>query len=204
MATLDFDNLNFEKKSYSWSTSYNNSKLYNILFSIELSKRVKDDGIIVHAVQPGFVATALGKEYGTMTRVFVRIAQSLFGRDAVEGAQTTIYTAVSKEAGESTGQYWASLKVQAPSKIALVPENQEKFWKVSAEAGQYNPKLSKHFYSQAHVSLVTLPGSSSSTRILILPLPSRHAAPHPQPKKHQPYRRHVQIRKQRPVAGSMD
>ncbi|RUS17989.1 hypothetical protein BC937DRAFT_89268 [Endogone sp. FLAS-F59071] len=49
VSVLDFDNLNFEKTSYNYSTS----KLYTVLFTIELSKRFKGDGVIAHVVHPG-------------------------------------------------------------------------------------------------------------------------------------------------------
>lgn len=77
----------------------------------------------------GYVATALSKEYGPVMQMANRTAQFLLGRDTIEGAQTSIYTAVSTEAGKSTDQHWDSLKVQTPNKIALVPENLEKILK---------------------------------------------------------------------------
>ncbi|RUS26695.1 oxidoreductase [Jimgerdemannia flammicorona] len=149
-ATLDFDNLNGEKFASSHFVLYNNSKLCNVLFTKELARRVKEDGIVVHAVHPGshdfakpsyseyvifsFVASEFGKDLGPMLRMFSQVVAFIFARDPVEGAQTTIHAAISKEAGESTGDYWDSCRVDTVAKVALDEDMQRRLWEVSVKA----------------------------------------------------------------------
>jgi NAD(P)-dependent dehydrogenase (short-subunit alcohol dehydrogenase family) len=60
---IDFDNLNGEKgfagASQSMNPAYCNSKLANMLFHVELSKRIKGSGVDSFALCPGFVYTKL-------------------------------------------------------------------------------------------------------------------------------------------------
>ncbi len=51
--TFDFDDPNFEKKSYSDWDAYNQSKLANVLHAKELARRVEADGISVYSLHPG-------------------------------------------------------------------------------------------------------------------------------------------------------
>ncbi|RUS14165.1 retinol dehydrogenase 12-like protein [Endogone sp. FLAS-F59071] len=130
---IDLDNLNGEK-SYSNYQFYWNTKLINILFTNELARRVKDDGIVVHSLNPGLVASDFGKEFSpTAKRIFKYIA-SFLGRDTAEGAQTSIYVAVSEEAGKVTGKYWDSCKQSKPTRLGLDKELQKRLWEVSVEA----------------------------------------------------------------------
>jgi NAD(P)-dependent dehydrogenase (short-subunit alcohol dehydrogenase family) len=60
---IDFDNLNGEK-GFAGATSrinpaYCNSKLANMLFNVELSKRIRGTGVDCFALCPGFVYTNL-------------------------------------------------------------------------------------------------------------------------------------------------
>jgi len=60
---IDFDNLNGEKgfvgASQRMNPAYCNSKLANMLFNVELSKRIKGSGVDSFALCPGFVYTKL-------------------------------------------------------------------------------------------------------------------------------------------------
>ena len=60
---IDFDNLNGEKgfvgASQHMNPAYCNSKLANMLFHVELSKRIKGSGVDSFALCPGFVYTKL-------------------------------------------------------------------------------------------------------------------------------------------------
>lgn len=67
---IEFDNLQGER-SYSSFGPYGNSKLANILFTTELSRRVEGTVVTVNAVHPGLVNTGFGK------KILVRIVGQL-------------------------------------------------------------------------------------------------------------------------------
>lgn len=59
-AKLNFNNLQYEK-GYSGLKAYCLSKLCNILFTRELSKRLRGSKVVVNALHPGSVASNFGK-----------------------------------------------------------------------------------------------------------------------------------------------
>ena len=60
---IDLDDLNSEK-SYSRVGAYSNSKLANILFTRELSRRLEGTGVTANSLHPGAVQTELGRHLG--------------------------------------------------------------------------------------------------------------------------------------------
>ncbi|RWS20141.1 hypothetical protein B4U80_00630, partial [Leptotrombidium deliense] len=56
-----------------------------------------------------------------------------FGKNAVQGAQTSIYCAVDEKAGEEHGLYYVNCKPEKPSKDARNDELAKKLWNLSLE-----------------------------------------------------------------------
>src|SRR5207248_1546417 len=73
-AKLDFGDLQFAR-AYNGVSAYQRSKLCNILFTRELSRRWAGTGITVNCLHPGFVASRFGKESGGLLALFLRGAQ---------------------------------------------------------------------------------------------------------------------------------
>lgn len=90
----DKDDLNSEK-SYIQSMAYANSKLANILFTRELSRRLADSRVTVNALHPGVINTELVRNIGSSLKYFqdvlVRPFQFMFFKTPLEGAQTTLF-----------------------------------------------------------------------------------------------------------------
>ena len=82
---IDFNDINFNQKSYSDSRAYNQSKLANILFTKELHKRVVDHGITTYTLHPGVVTTELSRSSFTL-KVFYGTVGRVFGKTPVQGA----------------------------------------------------------------------------------------------------------------------
>jgi NAD(P)-dependent dehydrogenase (short-subunit alcohol dehydrogenase family) len=91
------DDLNSEK-SYSEVNCYSQSKLANVLFTRELSTRLKASKVTVNALHPGTVNTELSRHIGRMTIFFhhylVKPFLFLFFKTPTAGAQTTIYAGI--------------------------------------------------------------------------------------------------------------
>ena len=56
-----WDDPNFERRDYDKFAAYGQSKTANILFSVELDRRLADRGVHAYAVHPGMIATELGR-----------------------------------------------------------------------------------------------------------------------------------------------
>ncbi|NLH46162.1 MAG: SDR family oxidoreductase [Acholeplasmataceae bacterium] len=94
---LNFDNLEFRQGQYNGVATYSQSKLLNILFSLELSERLKQTNITVNTVHPGYVQTSLFDKMGA--RDWSGIPSAGFG------AQSTLYAALSPDMEGVSGKY---------------------------------------------------------------------------------------------------
>jgi len=129
-ARIDFDNLQGER-SYS-SGAYGNSKLANILFTIELARRLEGTGVTVNALHPGFVNTGFGKNNsGFLFRILGAVVP-LIARSPEQGAETSIYLASSPDVQNVTGEYFVDSKVAQAAPQASDTAVARKLWDVSA------------------------------------------------------------------------
>ncbi len=102
--SLDLDDLMGEKR-WNGRQAYARSKLCNVLFTYELSRRVSAEGIAVNCTRPGFVRTGFAHNNAWWVKAGVWIAQ-LFGRSPAQGAHGTVYLASSPEAEGVTAKYY--------------------------------------------------------------------------------------------------
>jgi len=104
---IDLGDFNFKKRWVS-TGPYASSKLALILFTQELSERLKGTNITANALHPGVVATniyRIGPEDSWYQALFSRILRWVM-ISPVEGAQTSIYLASSDEVRGVTGKYF--------------------------------------------------------------------------------------------------
>lgn len=113
----ELEDLNFEKSEYNPSRGYANSKLANILYANELSRRLAGDGVGVFAVSPGIVKTNLGRHRPLSLPMKILLApfMALFLRTPFQGAQTLVYCATEPdlEKPEASGKFYRDCK-EAP------------------------------------------------------------------------------------------
>jgi NAD(P)-dependent dehydrogenase (short-subunit alcohol dehydrogenase family) len=129
---LNLNDINMEKKYRSFQ-AYSNSKLANIMFTYDLSRRLEGTGVTVNALHPGFVNTNFGKnQYNKLTKPFTKFI-NLFTISAAKGARTSTYVASSPEVKEITGKYFRKSKVVPSSKESQKEDLQEKLWELSQE-----------------------------------------------------------------------
>jgi retinol dehydrogenase-12 len=131
---IEFDNLQGER-DYS-PKAYDNSKLANILFTLELARRLEGTGVTVNALYPGFVATGFAKNNGKVIAALVSIFAPLVARSPAKGAETSIYLASSPSVAGMTGQYFYDSHVIPASPQATDMVVARKLWDVSAEMVQ--------------------------------------------------------------------
>lgn len=101
---LDFPDFFFEGRRGSfWRIPiYSNTKLALTLFTIDLSRRVKDRGIVVNAADPGIVSTdiiTMHLWFDPLTDIFFRP----FIRTPRQGAATAVSLLLDEDAGQRTG-----------------------------------------------------------------------------------------------------
>lgn len=130
-AKFDINNLQLKEGFSTWK-AYVNSKLYNILFTVELADRLKDTEVTANSLHPGVIASNFGSTSTTMVKIFWKLA-SPFMKSNKEGAQTTIYLATSDEVEEVNGAYFKDSKVVTPSNQGFDKSAAEQLWIKSEE-----------------------------------------------------------------------
>ena len=79
---INFDDLNSERR-YRIFKVYGQSKLANMLFTIELARRLERRGITCNSVHPGAVSTSLGSQNeGVMARLLPLLLKPFFKRNS--------------------------------------------------------------------------------------------------------------------------
>jgi retinol dehydrogenase 14 len=112
-AAMNFDDLEMSR-GYRGFPAYFQSKLANLMFTYELARRLEDDRVTVNAVDPGLVATDIGRNNGwvwrTMKFVYDRYTNTRYATPE-QGARTAIYVASSSEVENTTGKYFVDERI---------------------------------------------------------------------------------------------
>jgi NAD(P)-dependent dehydrogenase (short-subunit alcohol dehydrogenase family) len=102
---IDFDDLNWERKTYRAWGAYGQSKLANLLFTAELQRRLSESGskVLSMAAHPGYAATNLQSHSGSRLMDFAMgtLGNRLLAQDAAGGALPTLYAATADLPGNS-------------------------------------------------------------------------------------------------------
>ncbi|XP_066944071.1 retinol dehydrogenase 11-like [Macrobrachium rosenbergii] len=127
------DDLNYEKRPYPGSLgSYGQTKLANVLFTVELAERMKDTGVTTNSLHPGCVDTEIFYKQGfKILGYMVGFLFKLMAKDEALGAQTSIHLAVSEEVENTSGEYFADCKISPRSDLAKDRGLAKKLWEVS-------------------------------------------------------------------------
>jgi NAD(P)-dependent dehydrogenase (short-subunit alcohol dehydrogenase family) len=128
---IEFDNLQGEREY--GPRAYDNSKLANILFTMELARRLEGTGVTVNALHPGFVATGFAKNNGKVIAALVSIFAPLVARSPAKGAETSVYLASSPTVEGISGAYFYNSHVIPPAPQATDMLVARKLWDVSAK-----------------------------------------------------------------------
>jgi len=110
-ADVDLDDLNFAQRPYDPWTGYGASKTANVLFSVELERRLGPLGVHALAVHPGGIHTDLGRHMTPelLGEIQDRIAQSNPGgfdwKSIPQGAATSVWAATTPDFADRGGVY---------------------------------------------------------------------------------------------------
>jgi len=124
----DFDDLMLESK-YKAGNAYANSKLAAVLYTVELAKQIKDQGITVNALHPGVLATSSFRDYPN----FVVKLLNLFLEDPEKGGERIAYLATSDEVAHTTGKYFYKTEEREIDTSVYGSETAEKLWQIAEE-----------------------------------------------------------------------
>jgi NAD(P)-dependent dehydrogenase (short-subunit alcohol dehydrogenase family) len=136
-----WDDPNYERREYDKFSAYGQSKTANILFAVELERRLGDRGVHAYAVHPGMISTELGR-YMTkddftalMERAKAGPSGGMPPRKTVEqGAATTVWAATAPELDTHGGTYLADCEISEDhASWALDPASASRLWTLSED-----------------------------------------------------------------------
>jgi len=128
---IDFENLQFEKGGYGTLKAYANSKLANILFTRELSRRLSGKGVTVNCLHPGVVDTGIWDKSPWYYKPLILPAK-LFFISAEKGGRTITHLAASDAVAQVTGEYFTRNKVTKTTRLARDEALARRLWDESA------------------------------------------------------------------------
>ena len=135
------------ERNYRGFKAYHRSKLANLLFTYELARRLSGTDVTVNALDPGIVATNIGRNNRWIWRVLKPLVDVLFRMNyisPVEGARTAIYLAASPDLAAVTGLYFAKERQVASSEASRDEAAARRLWKVSEELTSGSDSAGQH------------------------------------------------------------
>lgn len=103
--TTDYSDLNWERRKYSGLQAYSDSKMANVLFTLELARRLAGTGVTANCLHPGVVATHIFSGMGILGSLFGILSKPLL-LPAAKGAKTSIYLASSPAVADVSGRFF--------------------------------------------------------------------------------------------------
>lgn len=130
---IHFDDLQLER-NWSRTRSYAQAKLAMNMTTIALARRLEGTGVTVNALNPGFIRTALLRDFRGPMRVWGRVVMQRIASPPEVGAERIIRVALSPEYEGVTGRYIYEDEVGLPNAEALDDDIVERVWSLSREA----------------------------------------------------------------------
>ena len=132
-AKILWDDLQYEHAAFAsgWP-AYCQSKLANILFTKELSRKLAGTGVITNCLHPGFVNTGFAKNNGKFAQFAMFISRP-FQRNTDKGAETVIWAATHPDASKLSGEYLYNCKIRKPTHSARNASHAKRLWHLSEE-----------------------------------------------------------------------
>ncbi|MEQ2272440.1 Retinol dehydrogenase 14, partial [Xenotaenia resolanae] len=129
---INFDDLNSET-NYNKAFCYSQSKLANLLFTLELAHQLEGTEVTVNALTPGMVRTRLGRhiQIPLLAKPLFHLASLVFLRSPLEGSQTPLYLACSPEVEGVSGKCFANCEEEELMAKATDKQAAKKLWNIS-------------------------------------------------------------------------
>ena len=124
---LQLDDLTM-KKSWSGYGAYSTSKQANVLFSVELARRLKGTRVTVASLHPGVIKTKL-----------LQTGWGAGGASLAKGAVTSVYCATAEELNDVTGEYFSDGRKSRASASATDPQLAREFYEESCRLTGVTP-----------------------------------------------------------------
>jgi len=139
MGKADFDDLQWEQRSYSTWKAYGMVKLFNIYFTRSLAEKFADKGVSSFALHPGIVKSAFWGGVGGFLSKVMELLATPFMISAEEGAKTSIFLATEPGMEAKSSQYFIKCKIAKSTVLAWSEANRNMLWDISKKLVKDTP-----------------------------------------------------------------
>jgi retinol dehydrogenase 12 len=130
---LNWDDIQL-RRHYNPLRAYNQTKLANVLFTVELNRRLRADSHVrAFAADPGLVKTDIGLKSNSFIARRIWDIRRRGGITPEESAKGIVYLATEPSIQEATDIYWKHGRPQQPSSYAFNSEAAGQLWKLSSQ-----------------------------------------------------------------------
>jgi NAD(P)-dependent dehydrogenase (short-subunit alcohol dehydrogenase family) len=147
---ISFDNLNGDRRYFRWN-AYGQSKLANLLFALELDRRLRAQGSTVKSVaaHPGYAATNLQSAAAPLVdRLVMKVTDAIVAQSGEMGALPVLYAATEPGLEGGTyvgpgghGEHRGHPKIVQPNRAAKDAKTARRLWEVSEQMTGISPRL---------------------------------------------------------------
>jgi NAD(P)-dependent dehydrogenase (short-subunit alcohol dehydrogenase family) len=121
---------------------YGQSKLADLMLTVDQSERLKPLGITVNALAPGFLRTGLAREARGLRRLFFTLASRTIMQSAQKGGHRIVEALRDRALTETTGQFIVKNRVASRPALASNAQARSALWTVvEQKTGAIYPEL---------------------------------------------------------------
>src|SRR5262245_21356485 len=121
-----------QRRRYNCLLAYKQSKLANIMFTLELNRRLgAESRVRAYAADPGLVNTEIGMKGTSGIARWVWEKRRAHGASPEQGAATLIFLAADPSVEDTPAGYWKDCRPAEPSHFARRAEEAARLWELS-------------------------------------------------------------------------
>jgi NAD(P)-dependent dehydrogenase (short-subunit alcohol dehydrogenase family) len=113
-ATIDLDDLHFERRAYDATAAYSQSKLAIVIYARHLARRLDGTGVTVVSTHPGWIRSNLARHIAPVwvQNVLMRPFSGMLGMmSAEDGAQTQLHCLLDDQVPHHSGEFYSQKSV---------------------------------------------------------------------------------------------
>ncbi|XP_071574274.1 retinol dehydrogenase 14 [Temnothorax nylanderi] len=129
LACLNLDNINPTLTLPAYL--YYVSKYADIVFTLELARRLEGSGVMANCLHPGMIDSGIWRNVPAPLSWGLKLIVKAFFKTPEQGAQTTIHLAVSDELNGVSGKYFMDCAERGLSNAVKDPAKGKKLWELS-------------------------------------------------------------------------